>query len=156
MEIFKNVKGYEGFYKVSDIGSVYSVKHDSMLLPSINTGYLRIHIKNDIERLNIYVHRLIAETFIPNPVNKSQVNHINGIKTDNRAVNLEWCTPSENIIHSYHVLRNLIKPVISLNPVTLETVYYKSMSGHWFDKGHVCKCCNGTRGKHRDLYWGYA
>lgn len=58
-------------------------------------------------------HRIIAECFVPNPYNKHDVNHINGIKTDNRAENLEWSTRSENVIHAYKT--GLERPVIDVN-----------------------------------------
>jgi hypothetical protein len=64
-------------------------------------GYPTIQIK----RKSVSVHRMVAEAFIPNPDNRPEVNHINGIKNDNRVENLEWATHSENMLHKAHVLK---------------------------------------------------
>ena len=80
------------------------------MTPSIDrSGYLHGLING---RSQSY-HRIIAKCFIPNPYNKHDINHINGIKTDNRAENLEWSTRSENVIHAYKT--GLERPVIGVN-----------------------------------------
>lgn len=109
------IKGLEGEYDVSDMGRVRSLDRviagkpgvlrkwkGKVLKPSLVAGYFLVHLKNN--RNSFLVHRLVAASFVPNPDNKPQVNHFNGKKTDNRAVNLGWCTASENELHSYRAL----------------------------------------------------
>jgi hypothetical protein len=113
MEIWKDIKGYEGIYKVNYLGIVIriggSVKRKEHLMyvplkimkPIDNgKGYLRIKLTINNKEKRIMLHRIIAEAFIPNPYNKKCVNHIDGNKNNNSLSNLEWCTHKENSQHS--------------------------------------------------------
>lgn len=83
-------------------GFVYNIKYNRYIKTfDGGDGYLSIRLNKNGKRYKFKVHRLVAMNYIANPENKSQVNHINGIKKDNSFENLEWCTPSENMIHAY-------------------------------------------------------
>ena len=100
-EYWKDIEGFPN-YQVSNLGYVASKKTGKILKPYLTRGYLRVSLYNDSGRKCKLVHRLVAEAFILNPDNRSDVNHINGCKADANACNLEWATPSENMSHAHN------------------------------------------------------
>lgn len=104
-EIYLDIKDYEGLYKISNYGNIYSCpkyKHNGKILKQNlrKDGYLEIGLTKNKIRKTFIVHRLVAKTFIENIDNKKEVNHIDGIKTNNNVANLEWVTSSENQRHA--------------------------------------------------------
>lgn len=93
----------DGKYQISSLGRARSFKAGKVKILSPvydGKGYAYVGIHKDGEQKKIHIHVLVALAFIPNPENKPFVNHINGIKSDNRVENLEWVTPSENVQHA--------------------------------------------------------
>lgn len=113
MEIWKDINGYEGLYQVSNLGNVKNLKRKvkisktlekykeipEHILKPVNSkrGYLYVSLANNGKIKNVRIHKLVAEAFIPNDNGTLQINHINGIKSDNRVENLEWVTCKDNI-----------------------------------------------------------
>jgi hypothetical protein len=114
LEKWRPIIGYEGFYEVSNLGRVKSLKRlalnnhpfpEKILHQRIGgRGYLRVTLRKNGSIWLPCVHKLVLSAFIPNPENKPQGNHKKGIKIDNRLWQLEWVTRSENAIHSFEVL----------------------------------------------------
>ena len=115
--LFVDIVGYEGTYSINKNGDIIShfengkVEYRKFLINE--TGYCYIQLWKNNKGKSLKIHRLVAQSFIPNPNNKPHVNHKNGIKTDNRVENLEWCTRSENMIHAYS--NGLLKKTIEGN-----------------------------------------
>ena len=134
-EVWKDVLGYEGLYKVSDRGNVYSVERiDSIgrkiggriLKPRYRRdGYLQADLSKNGEVRTKLVHRLVLEAFVGNPNNLPQVNHIDENKTNNELSNLEWCTGEQNINHGTRNER-ISKKVRAINIETGDVLTFSS------------------------------
>ena len=98
MEIWKDIKGYEGKYQVSNLGNVKSLKRDKVMSPIVRRhGYFGVQLYDGKGKQKTYsIHRLVAQTFIDNPNNYAEVNHKDENKTNNCVDNLEWCTHKQN------------------------------------------------------------
>jgi hypothetical protein len=100
-EIWKDVLGFENYYKVSNLGNVFSkINNRNLSITTNSRGYCQVMLCGSIQRKNKRVHILVCESFKENIFNKPFVNHINGIRNDNNIENLEWCTHLENVTHA--------------------------------------------------------
>lgn len=99
----KNISGFDD-YCINEFGEIYSLKTKMYIKSSNNYNNYKVITfhKNGVKK-QFRLHRLVAEAFLPNPNNKSQVNHIDGNKANNHVSNLEWATPLENNIHAYKI-----------------------------------------------------
>ena len=176
-EIWKDIPGYEGLYQVSNMGRIKSIankeikfgvnqvnsKIDKIIKQLKNgQGYLRIGLSKNNKQIKFSVHRLVAQTFIPNPENKTTVNHKNEIKTDNRVENLEWMSNKENNNWGTRIERiskKKCKPVLQydLNGNLIQK--WESATEAKKKKGYnnkcISRCCLGERKTYKGYIWRY-
>lgn len=160
-EIWKDIKGYEGIYQVSDLGRVRSLKFGKeriLVGRKDSDGYLRVGLCKDGKEKTCRVHRLVAEAFIPNPDGLPQVNHKDERKSNNVASNLEWCDCKYNInygmrterisktVYQYTLDSSLVGSYPSVREAGRRTGYSKS---------HISDCCRGERKQAYGFVWSY-
>lgn len=172
-QIIKQIKDFPDYCICND-GTVYSIKKGKLhkMVGSITpNGYKHIILCKDGQMFYRSVHRLVAQAFIPNPENKPYVNHINGVKDDNRVENLEWVTDSENKYHSYRVLKNKgpwagkfgkdsqrAKIILQIKDGKIIAEFYGSYDAYrktGISASYICDCCNGKHKTARGYQWKY-
>jgi len=169
-EVWKDIKGYEGLYQVSNFGRVKNSRTGRILKPKINNKwYLTVNLYKNGEMKNCTVHRLVLEAFKPNPHNYPTVDHINRIRTDNRADNLRWApwelqAKNRNQTLQIEVLiKNNIKyKSISVSQYTLDMEFVGEYSSTMdaerqtgVDHSHISACCKGKLKTAGGYIWKY-
>lgn len=169
MEQWADVKGYEGYYKVSSQGRVSGWKGKVLNPQERRHGYLSVWLyAPGKDRVQVSVHRLVADAFCPNPNNCPEVNHINEDKKDNRAENLEWCSHVQNCHHGTAIRRRANK---LRNGVRSKAVNQYTLGGKFiatypslaeaerqlgFGAGNILHCIQGRYSHAYGYIWRYA
>ncbi len=173
MEIWKDVKGYEGHYQVSNLGrlkrtyesgrvNILSGKHDK-------DGYVEVILSMKGRKKYCRLHRLVAEAFIPNPEGKTQVNHkdkntqnnfVNPDDIYGETTNLEWVTPSENVVHSFRGGRYVYtRPVVQftkdMEHVTTWDAVKSAANALGLSHSNISACCAGRLKTSGGYIWRY-
>ena len=164
MEVWKDCKYYEGLYQVSSEGRVWNIRLQRYIKPFVkDNGYLTVALTNKYgKRAKEYVHRIVALTFIPNPNNYPDVNHIDEVKSNNRVDNLEWISHKDNCnygnrnkimakkkskkVYQYDLDGNFIKEYDSVTEAAKRTGGYKS---------NISACCLGKVKSACGFTWKY-
>ena len=170
LELWKDIKGYEGLYKVSNLGEIKAInkfyRHTEKILKQATRkdGYKQIGLFKNGKGKNFYVHRLVAQAFIPNPNNLPQVNHKDENKTNNCIDNLEWCTIKYNnnygtLIERQRKAKNRVKGVIQLKLDGSYINKFYSISEASRETGvtrtSIGECCRGERKQTGGYKWKY-
>ena len=167
-EIWKDIEGYKGLYQVSSLGRVKSLNYHRTGAERVlragkeRNGYLKVTLFKDGKMKRHFVHRLVAQAFLDNPLSLPEVNHINEIKDDNRVENLELCDRRYNINYgtrNERMAKSKSKPVLQLAldgelirewPSTMEA---QRQGG--YNNGAISSCCSGRLKKHGGYRWAY-
>lgn len=165
IEIFKDIEGYEGFYQISNLGRVKALGNggsnaskEKILKQGKNRknkyGYLQVKLFKNGNGKKYFIHRLVAQAFIPNPQNLEQINHIDEDKTNNNVINLEWCD------HKYNINFGTRTKKTSKQVLCLETgkIYPSTMEIErqlGFSQGNISSACTGRLKQAYGFHWKY-
>lgn len=169
MERWKDIPGYEGRYRVSDFGHVYSIAKKKVMQPErIWCGYERVGLVRDKHTKHMLVHRLVADAFVMNPDGYTEVNHIDEDKTNNRADNLEWCSRTYNMTYGTIQTRRTEKlvndprqstPVLQIDSEGTVINEFPSLNEAsrqtGINVGNICSCCQGKSKTANGYCWKY-
>lgn len=175
MEEWKDIDGYDGGYKISNLSRIKSFKQgkEKILKPSKDKyGYWVIGLTKNCKTKQFKVHRLVAKAFIPNPKNKPCINHKDGNVSNASISNLEWCSYSENLKHSYDTLKrkkywkdkfgskhNLSKKVIQMDKQrNIINTYESTCEAERItniNSKNIASCCRGLRKTAGGFIWRY-
>lgn len=165
-EEWRDIKGYEGLYQVSNTGKLRSLNYrktgrEKLLKPQTDkNGYLFVGIRKNGKRKFKKIHRLVAETFIPNPNNYPCVNHKSEIKTQNNVENLEWCDHKYNTNYGTRNIRSKIsqsKTVVAYKN-GVEVLRFSSTAEaqrNGYNSGNISCCCRGIYKQYKGYKWQY-
>ena len=176
-EIWKDIKGYEGMYQVSNLGRVKSIRSkDSigrkrklgLLSLQIHQGYVNTRLMKNGIRKTVRIHRLVAQAFLKRVNGKPEINHIDGNKENNNVKNLEWVSRSENVKHAYN--NGLIKqtskrrndyrskPIMQILNNEIINEFPSAMEASrklGFPQGNISRCCRGKQKTAYGYLWKY-
>jgi len=171
-EIWKDIEGYEGLYQISNLGNVKSLYFEPPIIlksSKDSRGYLYVVLSKNGKQKIGRIHRLVASAFICNPKNKPQVNHIDGVKSNNTVKNLEWVTNAENMKHAS---KNGLRADVSgnnnprcraINQYDLNGKLIKQWKSFYeitcslgFNRSCIWRCCIGKFQKSHNYIWRYA
>lgn len=168
IEQWKDIKGYEGLYQISNLGRVRSLNYNRTGKVKVlknspaKHGYLKISLWHNGKKKTFTIHRLVAEAFIPNPDNLPCVNHKDEDKTNNCVGNLEFCTPEYNNnygTHNERVSKKLMISVSQYDKTGILIKVYSSAKDAQMDTGifrtHITKCCKGKLKTTGGYMWRY-
>lgn len=155
MKEWKPVRGYE-HYQISNDGEVMNPEGRILKPFMAGAGYLSIGLFSDTTKTKRYIHRMVAEAFCRNPNGHKEVNHKDGNKHNNHADNLEWCSRTDNLLHSCYALNQHVKAVQCIEtgvvyPAIKIAACLTGTSPHG-----ISMCCEGKQKRSNKLHWRYA
>ena len=155
MEEWRDIKGYEGKYQVSNLGRIKSINYkkrkgcEGILSPIYDSeGYCRVFLYKNNKSRKFTIHRLVAQTFIPNPNNLPQVNHKDENKANNYASNLEWCDCKYNQNYgtrNKRIGKTLGKKTLCVTTGEIFNSTIEASIKYGVDNRRISECCNKKR-----------